>query len=303
MRYKLLVYIIFLGLIGLFLTLATCSRSTVVTTPRTTAPPEDNETQLKPAIVTSSQHLLLGNPSNATTSLDNPNNYLLEKPQYVISYSRDRGTPNWVSWHVNKDWLGSAPRQDDFRSDNTLPAGWYQVKASAYSGTGFDRGHNCPSGDRTKAEADNSATFLMTNMIPQAPEHNRGVWGNLEEYTRTLVEAGQEVYVIMGSYGKGGKGSNGSAQTIDDGRITVPDHIWKVLVILPEGEDDLSRVTAETRVIAVNTSNSNTVSSSWGRYRTTVDAIESATGYDLLSTLPNEVQQVLEARLDTGPTR
>lgn len=246
---------------------------------------------------------MLGNPSNATASLDNPNNYLIKKPQYVLSYSRDRGTPNWVSWHVNKDWLGAAPRQDNFKSDNTLTAGWYQVKPSSYSGTGFDRGHNCPSGDRTKTEADNSATFLMTNMIPQAPEHNRGAWGNLEEYTRTLVEAGQEVYVIMGSYGKGGKGSNGSAQTIDEGRITVPDHIWKVLVILPEGEDDLSRITSETRVIAVNTTNSNTVSSSWGRYRTTIDAIETATGYDLLSALPEELQQVLEARLDNGPIR
>ena len=107
----------------------------------------------------------------------------------------------------------------------------------------------------------------------------------------------------MGSYGKGGKGSNGTAQTIDEGRITVPDHIWKVILVLPEGDDDLSRITAETRVIAVNTTNSNTVSSSWGRYRTTVDAIESATGYDLLSALPVEVQQVLEARADTGPTR
>jgi endonuclease G, mitochondrial len=66
-------------------------------------------------------HLLLGNPSNATADVSNPNNYLIERPQYALSYSKDRGTPNWVSWYVSKNWLDSAPRQDDFRADQTLP--------------------------------------------------------------------------------------------------------------------------------------------------------------------------------------
>src|SRR5687767_10809381 len=73
------------------------------------------------------QNLLLGNPSNATADEVNANNYLLQKPQYTLTYSRDRGTPNWVSWHVSKDWLGNASRQDDFRTDNSLPADWYKV--------------------------------------------------------------------------------------------------------------------------------------------------------------------------------
>ena len=54
----------------------------------------------------------------------------------------------------------------------------------------------------------------MTNMIPQAPQHNQQTWANLEDYTRDLVQAGQEVYVVMGSYGGGGAGSNGPKQTI-----------------------------------------------------------------------------------------
>jgi endonuclease G len=57
------------------------------------------------------------------------------------------------------------------------------------------------------------------------------------------VDQGNEVYVIMGNYGIGGTGSNGPAQTIDRGRITVPARIWKVLVVLPEGGDDVNRVT------------------------------------------------------------
>lgn len=249
------------------------------------------------------QQLLLGNPSGATSETADYNNYLMMKPQYALSYSRDRGTPNWVSWHVDKSWLGNAPRQDDFRADQSLPKGWYKVTASSYTGSGFDRGHNTPSADRTKTEADNSSTFVMTNMIPQAPNHNRQVWANLEEYTRSLVGQGMEVYVVMGSYGKGGTGTEGAMLTIDQGRVTVPKQIWKVLLVLPEGNDDLSRINQSTRVIAVNTSNNNTVASDWGSYRTTVDAIEKATGYDLLSALPERVQQELESKVDTGPTR
>lgn len=248
-------------------------------------------------------HLTLGNPSRATADLVQINNFLIERRQYVLSYSRDRGTPNWVCWQVSADWLGSAPRQDDFRADEALPANWFRVTSSSYTGSGFDRGHNCPSADRTRSQEDNSATFLMTNIIPQAPQNNQETWANLEDFTRALVRAGQEVYVIMGSYGAGGTGSKGWAQTIAEGRITVPERIWKVIVVLPQGEDDLRRITADTRIIAVNTPNDNAVLPDWGRYRTTVDAIELATGYDLLSNVPTAIQQVLEAKTDVGPSQ
>jgi endonuclease G len=247
------------------------------------------------------EQLLLGNPSGATADESNFNNYLMQKPQYALSYSRDRGAPNWVSWHVSQDWLGAADRQDNFRSDPQLPEGWYRVTADSYRSSGFDRGHNTPSADRTRTEEDNSATFLMTNIIPQAPRNNQETWGNLEAYTRELVGEGMEVYVVMGSYGEGGTGSNGLARTIDQGRVTVPSRIWKVLVVLEEGEGDLDRISTATRVIAVDTPNSNTVRSDWGSYRTTVDAIEQATGYDLLSEVATQVQQALEGRVDTGP--
>src|SRR5687767_7580805 len=110
-----------------------------------------------------SVHLTMGNPSNAVTDAGQPTNYLLNKAQYAVSYHRDKGRPNWVSWHLDSSWLGSTPRQDDFRADASLPAGWYQVQGTDYSGSGFDRGHYCPSADRTKTVADNSSTFLMTN--------------------------------------------------------------------------------------------------------------------------------------------
>jgi endonuclease G, mitochondrial len=263
------------------------------------------ETEVIPqsSLTLEEQQLLLGNPSGATTDVSNPNNYLMLKPQYALSYSRDKGTPNWVSWHVNKDWLGLVDRQDDFRADPNLPQGWHRVTTSAYTNSGFDRGHNTPSADRTLTEYDNSATFLMTNIFPQAPNNNRETWENLERYTRLLISQGNEVYVVMGSYGVGGTGSNGSANTIDNGRITVPKRVWKVLVVLPEGENDLRRINSNTRVIAVDTPNINTANSDWGIYRTTVDAVEAATGYNLLSALSEQLQRVLESQVDTGPTK
>ncbi|WP_240635428.1 DNA/RNA non-specific endonuclease [Hymenobacter rigui] len=257
------------------------------------------------------QHLTMGNPSGAVADVNQPTNYLMEKPQYALSYHRDQGKPNWVSWYLAPKWVGSAPRQNDFRADNTLPAGWYQVSTSSYSGSGFDRGHNCPSADRTSSVPDNSATFLMTNMIPQSPTNNQQTWAALENYGRTLIDAGNEVYIIMGSYGKGGNGvirANGQpdrpvyAETIDQGRIQVPKRIWKVLVVLPQGTNDISRVNASTRIIAIDTPNDNGMTTNWGQYRTTVDAIEAATGLDLLSALPTSVQQVVEAQVDNGPT-
>ncbi|TLM93357.1 DNA/RNA non-specific endonuclease [Hymenobacter jeollabukensis] len=248
------------------------------------------------------EHLTLGNPSGATADAANTRNYLLDKPQYALSYHRDRGIPNWVSWHLSADWLGTAARQDDFRADAALPAGWYQPTASSYQGSGFDRGHHCPSADRTKSVADNSVTFLMTNMAPQAPNNNQRTWAALEEYCRTLVGQGNELYVVCGSYGAGGTGSNGYATTTDQGRVAVPARFWKVVVVLPAGSNDAARVEAGTRVIAIDTPNDNGLSSSWGTYRTSVDAIEAATGLDLLSAVKASVQASLEARTDAGPT-
>jgi endonuclease G len=124
----------------------------------------------------------------------------------------------------------------------------------------------------------------------------------LENYARTLVGDGNELYLICGSYGRGGTGSKGYATTLAGGKITVPAHCWKVLVVLPSGTNDLARITTKTRVIAIDTPNDNSLSTSWGSYRTSVDAIEAATGYDLLSALPTNTQKTLEASRDTGPT-
>ncbi len=247
-------------------------------------------------------HLALGNPSGAATDVSMPNNYLLDKPQYAVSYNRDQGKPNWVSWHLDLSDRGTQDRLDNFRPDPTLPADWYHVTENSYRDSGFDRGHNCPSADRTSSEENNSATFLMTNMMPQAPQNNQQTWAKLENYTRTFLDSGNEVYIICGSYGKGGTGSNGGVTTtFDGGHVTVPSRCWKVIVILPVGDNDAARINANTRIIAIDTPNVNSISPDWSGFRTSVDAIEAAAGVDLLSNLPVDVQSVVESKIDGGP--
>ncbi|RSK50301.1 DNA/RNA non-specific endonuclease [Hymenobacter rigui] len=272
--------------------------------PSTSAPKPSTSQAPNQAPSLDNDNLGLGNPSGATANVSMSTNYLLVKPQFTIGYNALRGTPTWVSWHLTRTDIGSAPRQDDFRPDPALPREFYQVTRNSYSGSGFDKGHNCPSADRTRELDDNSATFLMTNMIPQAGNNNQRTWSSLEEWTRGQVQRGQEVYIIMGSYGKGGTGTAGFKTTIDNGHVTVPARVWKVLVILPEGSNDIQRIAAgQARLLAVDTPNDQTVSPDWSQYRTSIDAIEAATGLDLLSKIPLAAQDRLEAQVDTAPTR
>jgi len=244
-------------------------------------------------------NILLGNPSDAQPAIVMANNYLIDQKYYEESYNSTRGTPNWVSWHLDATNITNATaRLDNFAGFNGLPTGFYEVESNSYSGSGFDRGHNCPSADRTSSVNANSATFLMTNMIPQAPQNNQQTWANLENYLREQVVAGNEVYVVMGSYGTGGTGSNGSVSTITSGHVTVPSNVWKVAVVVPTGDGDVNRITATTRVIAVNTPNINTINADWKQYRVTVRDIEKATGYNLLSNLPQAVQDAVETKKD-----
>jgi endonuclease G, mitochondrial len=254
--------------------------ATPTPTPTPTPPPAPNV------------HLTMGNPSGAVTdSVNSQDNYLMIKTQYDLSYNRSKAIPNWTSWHLDSTWIGSTARQDDFRADTTLPAGWYQVGSTSYSGSGYDRGHMCPSGDRTSSVANNSATFLMTNMIPQAPTNNQTIWANFESYCRTLVTAGNELYIISGGSGVSG--------FINNGNITVPTTTWKVAVVLPSGTNDVSRVTGSTRTIAISLPNTNNVVSDWRQYRTTVDSVESATGYDFFSNVSPAIQAQIESVVDT----
>lgn len=248
--------------------------------------------QPTPIVPTSiSPHLLLGNPSSATPTKLTADNYLMVKNQYALSYNNSKGTPNWVAWQLNKSWLGDAERQNNFRPDNTLPAGWVRITPSAYTGSGYDKGHVVPSADRTRTIEDNTATFLMTNMMPQTPDNNRNTWGNLEDYCRELVSLGKELYIVAGPFGSQGEPLKG--------KVIIPKSTWKIVVVLDNPGSGLNGITANTRVIAVNIPNEQEINNDWRAYKVSVDQLENLTGYDFLSNISQNIQEVIESKVDS----
>lgn len=245
--------------------------------------------------------LHLGNPSNATTDIQNEVNYLIEKNEYSLSYNNFTLIPNWVSWHLSSSDLGDATRSNKFISDKTLPYGWYRVKQSDYkfSAYGFDRGHMCPSADRTSSAEANQNTFYMTNMIPQSPDCNRIVWKDLESYERQLALEGKEIYIFAGGFGRGGTGQRGYFEEInlDNGKcITVPEFCWKIMLILENGDDDISRISKDTKIMAVCIPNQQDchATGSWEQYECSVNYIEEITHLDFFDILPDEIEEYLE---------
>lgn len=253
------------------------------------------------------ENLALGNPSGAlvptTPTATDPqastpgldfDNVLLEKTEFALSYNRKNGGPNWVSWHLAQADRGRSGRADNFRPDETLPPEW-AIRPTDYRASGYDRGHQCPSGDRTSSPEANSVTFLMSNMLPQAPSLNRGMWAKFEDYCRDQLKGGEnEEYIICGGVG--------SKERIGGGKVNVPASCWKVAVLLPTGAADVARIDAGTRVVAILIPNDGAAleGKTWRDFLVSVDRVEEATGYDFLSNVPKPLQEIIEAKVDSG---
>jgi endonuclease G, mitochondrial len=229
-------------------------------------------------------HLRLGFPKDADSSDD----YIIRRPQYCVSYNYKREEPNWVSYELNADWYGDVARYSgNFISDTSLPASMYRVKHSDYTNSGYDRGHMVRSEERTKTVEDNKTTFLLTNIIPQRPDLNQGVWLNFEYYCEDLCKKeNKELFIMTG-------GIYHSNITIGNG-VAVPDSCWKIVVVLDKGQG-LRNISDTTRIIAVKMPNIQGVrSDNWEKYQCSVDAIEASTGYDFLNYVKKEIQEKIE---------
>lgn len=253
--------------------------------------------------------LYFGNPTDATdgnltTDLEldatddypldinaqNDDNYLMQKKHYTLSYNRSKLIPNWVGWHLCASDLGEADRSNKFAADKSLPQGWYAVKKNdyQYSAYGYDRGHVCPSADRTASREANEETFLMTNMIPQAPDCNRIVWKQLEDYERELAQQGLELYIFAGPAQCGAVGERGYFENIAIAplAISVPKYCWKVILSFPEGENDLERIKENpdlVQLICVCMPNEQGVQKQggWQQFECTLEEVEELAGVEL----------------------
>jgi endonuclease G len=101
------------------------------------------------------------------------------------------------------------------------------------------------------------------------------------------------MYIIAGGYGNIGNIGAGA------NRIIVPAVTWKVVLVLPNGSNDLQRVGKSTRVFGVIMSNSSiSQSAPWRNFRVTVDQVERLTGFDFFSAIPKITQEMIERRRD-----
>jgi endonuclease G, mitochondrial len=235
-------------------------------------------------------HLIMGNPSNATADPERTDNYLILKRGYVLAYNSKQGIPNWVSWQLNRSWMGDSGRTDNWSVDPTLPKNMKRVSPNSYKGSSYDRGHMTPSDDRTISTKINSETFVMTNILPQAPDNNRGAWVELEKYSRELVKEGKELYIIAGGVGKKGE--------LKGSKVSIPARVWKVIVVLERPDLGISGVSVNTRTIAVDMPNENGISPDWQKYKTSIDKLEANTGYNFLSNVPDSIQAEIESKID-----
>ena len=234
-------------------------------------------------------HVEFGTPYDGSPS----NDLVLSKRTHTSSHNCAEGGPNWVSWNLNKTHYGDAPRSTSFYADATLPAGCYRVVTSDYTNSGYSRGHMVRSEERTWSSDDNKQTFLMTNVLPQYQDLNGGPWYKFEQYLQDLAQnENKEIYVIAGATGNAGT-LNGA------GKVVIPTYTWKIAVVMPYGQGLANATsTGSLQVIAVDMPNVTGISTRpWTDYKTTVDRLESFSGYNFLDKLPDSIETYWESRV------
>jgi DNA/RNA endonuclease G (NUC1) len=244
------------------------------------------------AIVDIALQMQLGSPSNATADTNNHDHYLIQRSVEAIDYSDNLGEPNWASWDLTASDIGTNARSTSFFTDTNLPPNFYWVTTGDYTHSGFDRGHMCPSADRTDTEADNDAVFFMSNIVPQNSINNSGVWAQFEGYCRSLLST-NELLIIAGP-----SGFNGSLINTN-GPVYIPGYVWKIVVAVPLGSGTaLSRITSATRVITIKIPNTDEATNTWPFYVTSANQIQVDTGFTFFTALPLDVASALRNKVE-----
>ena len=254
----------------------------------------------EPGQTLANRNVRFGLPAEAKHDPESRDAYLIDRPQYVLSYNDTKKIPNWVCWNLTANDVGHTKRTVSFEPDPDLPAGFHRVTSGAYTGGGFDRGHMCASKDRSDTEENNRILFFMTNIVPQAPACNQKGWERLEAHCRDLAHKGSELYIAAGPHGRGGAGTDGKKDSIGHGqtKIEVPAAVWKVVLVLPNKD---AVPDTQARAIAVWMPNDQTVTDDWKQYKVTVADVEQRTGYKFFPLVPDDVATVIKGRADAGP--
>jgi len=209
------------------------------------------------------------------------NDMIIQHQYYVLCYDEEHEQAKWVAYKLTKRSIkGRAEREDDFRPDPKVPT--ESASPNDYRGSDYDRGHLAPAADFKLNKTAMSETFFMSNMSPQDPEFNRGVWRILEEKIRDWVYNDDELYVVVGPVLKGG-----GFEKIGRNKVSVPAYYYKILLDFEE---------PEIKAIAFLMKNEDT-NKSPKYFAVSIDEVEEATGLDFFPSLPDDVEEKLESQV------
>ncbi len=218
-------------------------------------------------------NLTLGGPGKADKIID--------REGYALGYIEFHEQPAWVIYKLTAEEVQNkvAKRSDKFRADPEIPTG--SAFLSDYRKSGYDRGHLAPAADMAWSEKAMSDSFYMSNMSPQLPAFNRGIWAKLEAQVRAFAIAEKEIYVVTGPILP-----KEPSITIGENRVTVPTHYYKVIY-------DLTPPCKMIAFIFPNAKSDRPLQD----FAVTVDAVEAATGLDFFSPVPKAEQEKLESTI------
>ena len=217
------------------------------------------------------------------TSKANVPSLLLYREGYTTSYNADTRTPNWVAWHLTANHTnGPAKRKGIiFQADEDIPAP--RVDTYDYMRSGYDRGHMCPAGDNHWSQKAMEQSFLMTNICPQVPALNSGLWNTIEKQCRKWAQEYGDVYIVCGPIY-----FNQKHKTIGKNKIQVPEAFFKVVLRLKD----------EPKAIGFICRNASAKGRKKTDYVNSVDEVERITGMDFFSQLPDDIEQQIEGQAD-----
>ncbi len=198
---------------------------------------------------------------------------------YTSSYNTTYGIPNWVAYELTRS---EAASQEAKRSDKFMPDPKVKGRSATnddYKGSGYDKGHMAPAADMKWSETVMEQSFYFTNICPQVPGLNRGVWKYLEEDIRKWAIRDSALVIVCGPLF-----TKEQVRYIPETHVAIPDAYFKVVC---------SPYTPEPRGIAFIFPNGK-VSKKASEYVVTIDSVEAITGMDFLSKLPDDIENKIE---------
>jgi endonuclease G, mitochondrial len=201
---------------------------------------------------------------------------------FVICYDERFEQARWVAYRLTEEMCNNngEERSNNFRIDPDIKSG--SATPDDYKKSGYDRGHLCPAGDMAWSEQSMSESFLMSNMSPQVPGFNRGIWKNLEANVREWARQNKEIYVVTAGVLKD------TLATIGKNKVAIPGYYYKVILDMhaPEYKG--------IAFVLPNRANKE----SFFDYAVSIDSVEHLTGIDFFPALPDSMENYLEAHLN-----